>query len=270
MIHERIMDCSAFCTASSFDIKSFYQTIKSRYKTSLFRDVLHIETFKEDGEDIIDVLYFPYGAVICWGANIKEARRFLEEVEEFQREPLKVIETDDFSYSYGEELKMIEDDIILPDEELLTKVAVSHGLAQSVKLGAFEFTISEAFEKTKHIPEDLAKKGKIRLSRKEIRKKMGELFIDRSSINLHVDVLDTPEFFWEYPELEPHYSYIANELDIETRGQVLNQRLDVLRELFEMLGNEVDNQHSTRLEWIIILLIMSEVILSILTHYDLI
>ena len=56
---------------------------------------------------------------------------------------------------------------------------------------------------------------------------------------LHVDVLDTPEFFWEYPELEPLYIMTANYLDIETRVEVLNQRLDVIHELFEMLGNEL-------------------------------
>ena len=99
---------------------------------------------------------------------------------------------------------------------------------------------------------------------------MGELFIDRSSINLHTDVLDTPEFFWDHPELELYYSTVANELDIETRGQVLNQRLDVIRELFEMLGNELNHQHSSRLEWIIIWLILIEVLITILTHFQIV
>lgn len=264
------MDCTAFCIASSFKIKSLFHSLKSRYKTTLYRDVIHIETFKDNGEDSIDVFYFPYGSVICWGASLEEGERFIKEVEDFLDQPLKEIEADDFTFSYNEELEIIENDIVLPDDDIMTKVAVSHGLAQSVKLGVFEDTISDAFEKTKHIPDDLAKKGKIRLSRKQIRKKMGELFIDRSSINLHVDVLDTPEFFWEHPELELYYSYVANELDIETRGQILNQRMDVLRELFEMLANEADNQHALRLEWIIIWLIMIEVIVTMLTHYNII
>lgn len=264
------MDCSAFCIASSFKIKSLFQSLKGRYKTTLYRDVIHIEAFKEDGEDIIDVFYFPYGSIICWGASLEEGKRFVSEAEDFQDQPIKEIETDHFNFSYNNQLQIIENEIVLPDENIMTKVAVSHGLAQSVKLGAFEDTISEAFDKNKHIPEDLAKKGKIRLSRKQIRKKMGELFIDRSSINLHTDVLDTPEFFWEHPELEPLYVYVAADLEVENRGQVLNQRLDVIRELFEMLANEVDNQHSTRLEWIIIWLILIEVVLTILTHFHLI
>ena len=81
---------------------------------------------------------------------------------------------------------------------------------------------------------------------------------------LHVDVLDTPEFFWEYSELEPLYAMTANYLDLETRVEVLNQRLDVIHELFEMLGNELNHQHSSRLEWTIIGLIVMEVILTLL------
>ncbi len=141
----------------------------------------------------------------------------------------------------------------MPNQDVLTRLAISHGIAQSVKLGTFENTVRRIFNHTRHIPEDLAKQGRIGLSRKEIRRKMGELFIERNSINLHVDVLDTPEFFWEYSELEPFYAMTANYLDIETRVEVLNHRLDVVQELFEMLGNELNHQHSSRLEWTIIL-----------------
>ena len=97
----------------------------------------------------------------------------------------------------------------------------------------------------------------------EIRRKMGELFIERNSINLHVDVLDVPEFFWEYPELEPLYQMIAKYLDLKTRVEVLNHRLDVVHELFQMLGSELNHQHSSRLEWFIIWLIIIEVLLSL-------
>ena len=31
----------------------------------------------------------------------------------------------------------------------------------------------------------------------EISKIIGEIFIQRNSVNLHLDVLDMPDFFWE-------------------------------------------------------------------------
>ncbi len=262
------MECHAFCTTSSFKIKPLYDSLKGRYKTTLFRDVIHLEIPREE-QHPIDVFYFPYGTMICWACTLEDAEIYLIEALDFQGQELKAREIDSFTFCYGKKFAFVDDEFHLYDHSVLTKLAVSHGLAQSVKLGAFEHTISEAFEKTRQIPEDLAKRGKISLSRREIRRKMGELFIDRSSINLYVDVLDTPEFFWEHPELEPVYKVVANELDIKTRGQVLNQRLDVIRELFEMLGNELNHQHSSRLEIIIIILILIEVVFSLLTNYDL-
>lgn len=256
------MDCRAYCTAASYQIKSLYEKIKGSSKATLYRDVVHVpvDTTEVKG----DVFYFPYGVTVCWGLPVSDCYINLDKIKEFEYQPLDEMETDEFTFIYGDVPKILDDEIILPNDEVLTRLAISHGVAQSVKLSSFESALRKTFDHTKYIPEDLARHGRISLSRKEIRRKMGELFIERSSINMHVDVLDTPEFFWEYSELEPLYAMTANYLEIETRVEVLNQRLDVVHELFEMLGNELNHQHSSRLEWTIICLIVIEVLLSIL------
>ena len=256
------MDCRAYCTASAYQIKTLYEHFKQvGANVALYRDVVH---FVIPGEVIGDIFYFSYGAAVFWGGSIEMCSPYLEQIKEFEEQPLDEIETDVFTFIVGEVPKIVEDEIILPNLDVLSRLAISHGLAQSVKLGTFESSLQKTFNHTKHIPEDLAKNGRISLSRREIRRKMGELFIERSSINLHLDVLDTPEFFWEYTELEPLYAMTANYLDVETRVEVLNQRLDVLHELLEMLGNELNHQHSSRLEWTIIGLIIVEVVVSLM------
>lgn len=255
------MDCRAYCTAASYHIKFLYEKIKGISKATLFRDVVHLPIDTSQGR--ADVFYFHYGVTVCWGLSVEEAYLYLNKIKEFEYQPLDEMETDEFTYTLGDVPKIVDDEIILPNDEVVTRLAISHGLAQSVKLISFESALRKTFDHTKYIPEDLARHGRISLSRKEIRRKMGELFIERNSINLHVDVLDTPEFFWEYSELEPLYAMTANYLEIESRVEVLNQRLDVVHELFEMLGNELNHQHSSRLEWTIICLIIIEVVLSI-------
>lgn len=256
------MECRAFCTASSYHIKALYDHFKQCGATvNLYRDVIH---FLVPNEPVGDIFYFPYGATVFWGISKEDCQNYLNETKDFEIKSNEDIETDEFSYNIGDSHRIIDDEITLPSLDTLNKLAVSHGLAQSVKLGTFENALRRTFEQTKSIPEDLAKYGSISLSRKEIRRKMGELFLERSSINLHVDVLDIPEFFWEYTELEPLYNMTAKYLDIETRVEVLNHRLDVIHELFDMLGNELNHQHSSRLEWTIIGLIVLEVVLTFL------
>lgn len=256
------MECRAYCTASGYHIKALYDRFRQvGASVNLYRDVIH---FAVPNEAVGDIFYFPYGASVFWGLNLEKCLLYLEQIKEFEEQPVEEIDMDEFTFIFGDMPKIVEDEIILPNLNVLSRLAISHGIAQSVKLSTFESAIRKTYNKTKVIPEDLAKHGKISLSRKEIRRKMGELFIERNSINLHFDVLDTPEFFWEYSELEPLYAMAANYLDIETRVEVLNQRLDVIHELFEMLGNELNHQHSSRLEWTIIGLIIMEVSLSLL------
>jgi len=253
------MECFAFCTASSYQIKRLYEYSKNTYTTSIYRDVIHIE-FPLDGA-IVDGFFFAYGASVFWGASKEQCINLLKILEPYESEPIKDFEVDEFTYSYDGITRVQDDEIFLPNTSSLTKLAISYAISQSVKLGTFETSILKAFNNNKHLPQDLATKGKIFLSRKEIRKKMGKLFIERNSINMHLDVLDAPEFFWEYTEVEPLYKIMYLYLDIGTRVDALNQRLDVLHELFQMLGNELNHQHSSRLEITIILLIVIEVLL---------
>ncbi len=255
------MDCCAFCHAVAYKLKPLKEELQNKYKTNMYRDVIHVEIPMD--EQVCDIFYFSYGSMVCWGLGKEQAFKFLELSKPFADPLSEEIDTDEFTYIQGESAKIVEDEITLPNRDPLTKLAISQGIAQSIKLGNFEIAIQKTFALTKQIPEDLAKYGKISLSRNQIRKKMGQLFIERNSINLHLDVLDQPEFFWEYPELEPLYTLIANYLDLANRVEVLNQRLSIVHELFEMLGNELNHQHSSRLEWTIICLIVIEVVLTI-------
>ena len=256
------MDCRAYCTAAAYKIKAIQEAYRNLYKINPHRDVVHLEISIPGGS--ADLFIFSFGSCVFWGFPKPFELEILKELSEYEEGLLDESETDEFTYVYDPAPKIIEDEIALPNHDVLTKLALSYGLAQSVKLGTFEIATQKTFNSTKYIPDELAKNGKISLSRREIRKKMGELFIERNSINLHVDVLDTPEFFWDHSELESLYRMVGSYLDIGTRVEVLNHRLDVVHELFEMLGNELNHQHSSRLELTIILLIVIEVVLSLM------
>ncbi len=262
------MRCTAYCTATSYDLVRLISYLKSSYTVTRFREVLHIKVHSASGSDKSvegDVFFFSYGALVCWGLDEKQELHTQTELRAFEQQPLELIEDDVFDYHYGTLAKIEDDEIILPDREIVTKLAFSHGLAQSVKLGVFERTIRKTIHLTKELPELLAQQGSIKLSRKDIRRMMGRLFIDRSSVNLHQELLDTPEFFWEHSDLESYYDLVAHYLDRERRVSVLNQRLLILQELFDMLAAELNHQHSSRLEWTIIWLIVIEVLLHIVT-----
>lgn len=249
------MDCIAYCTATSIDTFKLFENLKDKYSIRRYREVIYAAV--NDGE----VFFFPYAAIVCWNLDNPTCRELLTFLKQYEYQSIEDICDDEFTYDYGYTLEVDDDNIILPDHGVLTKLACSHALAQSVKIDSFEQTIQKTINITKELPEVLASQGRINLSGKEIRRMMGRLFIDRHSINLHQELLDTPEFFWEHSDLEPTYNLISHYLDRERRVNVLNQRLTVLKELFDMLNNEINHKHSSRLEWTIIFLIMIEVVI---------
>lgn len=259
MIHR----CTTYCTAAAYDLPRLFQSLQTFGSAQLFRDSIHL-LIKEDRRVKGDVFYFSYGSVVLWGFSDEEEQSILNSLKEYERDPIPRPEMDEFTFLYGDAMQIDEDEIILHNKNTLTKLAISHGLAQSVKLTTFEEIIQKTIDNTKSLPDNLARKGKISLSRKEIYQKMGELFSERNFINIHSEILDTPEFFWNYPELEPFYRRTAHYLDLNKRVEVLNKRLTVVHELFQILSNELNHQHSYRLELSIIILIAIEVTIAVL------
>lgn len=260
------MRCVSFCTAESYDLRGLSNSFKRKgYLTRLSRDVLHVSNTKKPG----DIFFFSHGSFVCWGFSKRQELKWVEYVKEFAYHLLANPESDRFCYRLGEETTIDAherfkiDVITLDSDHAEVKLAISYGLAQAIKLEAFEDAIQVAIKKNGNLPEEIANRGVTSLSRTALFKRMGEIFIARSSINLNSEYLDTPEFFWRNPNLEPSYMMTKKFLDIPSRVMSLNQKLDVLQDLFDILNSQVEHRHSSMLETIIILLILIEILISI-------
>ena len=192
---------------------------------------------------------------------MKRKKRLIDQLLKFAVNPLENYVEEDlaFQVSESEGVRIRNDLIDVDDLTELTCLALSHALAQSTKLAFFEASIEETIKKTKYIPEALAKKGTIALSRKKLARERGRVYLEKSHIILQYNLLDTPEFIWEYPELEHYYLALSRYLEIAPRATVLKSRLEVIQELLEMMADEQKHSHSSMLEWIIIILIAIEI-----------
>jgi uncharacterized Rmd1/YagE family protein len=245
--------CRAYYVAKNFFFENLKTAYFQKYKCSTYRDVLYIDY--APGE----IILFPYGVIVAWGLGPELVREVLEEIKPFEEEPLSHILSDEFSFSESDDFSIKNDLIALTSNNIFEKLAISHAIAQSVKLQEFEIKAQQTIEENSHLAQNIAQLGKSLLSRKQLTKKRGSLFLVKSDINLHGDLLDTPEFFWNYPETERFYEVMAKYLDVAARIEILNKKLQVIHELLGMLSDEQNHKHSYRLEWIIILLIAVEI-----------
>ena len=259
--------CISYSTAMGYPLKEIVLELRKNYRLSQYKEAVFVDYGTDPYGGPRGVFVFVFGTFVCWGLSRNEEEEILHFLKSYEEGSYEFIEKELLGYTYGEKGAIVDDCLILPSKDISVKLAYSFALAQSSKLAVFEGIVKKTTNATRFLPEQLSKHGRIPLSKKEIQKKMGELFIERSSINLHFDALDTPEYFWEHSELEPLYTITVNHLDIKNRVDLLNRRLDVMHDLLEVLDNELNHQHASRLEWIIILLIMIEVAISLVKFY---
>ena len=294
---------TAYCTCASYRMKDLLRWLKDRkriHNTSpkLFDECLYTPfTYKDwrsdsntsneedgNGHKLIrladeggeidmgkrsDLFVFEYGVVIMWGFTQKEEAAFLEDLAKFESEKLAAedIQVEEFNYyiTKSYQPRIYNDFITLKDDSnYMLKLSISHALAQSVKISLFEELVDNTIEDTQDIPQQIAHTGKVEMSRDEIMKSIGELFILRININLHGSVLDSPELMWAEPHLEPIYQATRGYLEINQRVELLNQRLEVISDLLQLLKEQLGHSHEENLEFIVIVLVGVEVLVSII------
>ncbi|PLY15293.1 MAG: sad1-interacting factor 2 [Sedimenticola sp.] len=247
--------CISTSLAKRFSFEDLVNKLTDKYRCTRYRDALHIE---DDGH----IFLFRYGVMVTWDISHDCEKRIRHEIEPFCINPLPDPYFEHFNFELNADQNRISGDrICIEGSDALQLMAVSHGLAQSSKLNELESYAEQTIEETAHIPRSMAVKGRTNLSRRDISKMRGKLFLVESDINLHHALLDTPEFFWEYPEMENLYIMTAKYLDIQPRIEVLNRKLTIIHEIFGMLADEQKHKHSSLLEWIIIWLIAIEILI---------
>ncbi|EQC44571.1 hypothetical protein M899_2384 [Bacteriovorax sp. BSW11_IV] len=250
--------CVGHCLADSFSFKELTESLAKKYSIKIFKDSIFIN---RDGADIF---LFPYGVLVTWSQGDFDIVGFKEEIKSFMNVPVKEdsLSIDEFLYSPNNDSFQVSDDhIYLKENNKVMKLAISHAVAQSMKLSQMETSIQKSIEDTAHIPRELSISGTIKLTKKQMGQMRGLLYQKKSRVNLHYDLLDKPEFFWEYPELDDYYLKTKNYLEVENRLSVVNKKLEVIDQLLSILSEELNHRHSSKLEWIIIWLIAIELVI---------
>ncbi len=246
----------ALCIAERFQFDALYEFLSRQTHAARMRNVIVLAP-----DEGVHAFLFDYGVCVLFQYDYESEKRLIDQLRTYAVNPLAALveEELEFEKTVDEGIRIRNDLIGVDDVSELTLLSLSHALAQSTKLASFESSIEETIKKTKYIPETLAKKGSISLSRTKLARERGRVYLEKSHIILQFNLLDTPEFIWEYPELEHYYLSLSRYLEIAPRATVLKNRLEVIQELLEMMADEQKHSHSSMLEWIIIILIAIEI-----------
>lgn len=211
-------------------------------------------------------ILFRYGVVVLIGLNALEEDEFLRGLE--HRMTGKSARRD-------EEIAIIEltperEDQIPPGGPICVQslsperlILIGEALAKSVVLARHEREVASVFDTTEPIARELARSGRMRGSRRSILQNIGSALLVRHRVSGPVEVAEKPDVLWDKPHLERLYARLEDEYELKERAESLNHKLAVIAESAQVLTDIIDTRRSLRLEIIIVLLILFEVIVTI-------
>ena len=281
--------CAAYCAKlpiSLSRVSSFFDAASDEGFTTgnieiFAADVVHVPLHVTESSHIhtAHAFMFSSGAAVFWGVPFAIRCALLKEIANMQEAPRNAtgdlhdfsVPMEEFDHEFIYRIDggkrgaaFINDEIRVSNfSDNLQLLALSYGLAQSVKLLIHEHAIDLLVIRTRSIPEELAEGGRIMMRDKEIKRFIGELLAARYSVSLVSDILDTPEFFWSHPELESLYHECSNAVELRQRARILDTRVQVIKDALDMLNSEITSASSHRVERAILGLIAVEVALEI-------
>lgn len=229
-----------------------------------------------------EIYFFQEGSVVCWNMAtseglevVKLAQRYCEKPNQLQAvldesEIMNVV-TDSVAQLKGSTVHIkgeVPDKPELRETIILEKFAFSNAMAQSVNLAIKEANLDAFVESIEPKTEELQDGKDVKITRRDLNRKLGEIFLLRHDINLRSDLLDTPDVYWEREELETLYRSMCTYLNIPKRTKVMNEKLNYCTHILELFSNQMNDTRHVRLEWLIIVLILIEVVFEFAHYYE--
>jgi uncharacterized Rmd1/YagE family protein len=211
------------------------------------------------------VTVFRYGVVVLFGLAVLEEDEVLRSLRARVIRPVEVREDETATI----EIAPDKDEQILPGGPILLKaitpehmLVIADALSKSVVLARDEREVSSVVEVVEPFARQLAEKGRAPEGRRAILKHIGNALLVQHRVSGRVAVADKPDVVWDRPVLDRLYTRLEDEYELKERAEALSRKLAVISDTAEVLTDMINTNRSLRLELIIVLLIMSEIVIT--------
>jgi uncharacterized Rmd1/YagE family protein len=215
------------------------------------------------------IVLFRYGVAVLIGLSQAEEHETLRNLQRRIIGPFDKIEDETAAI----EVSDTHDDQIPPGGPIQVKdlspqrlAVIADALAKNVALTRDEREVSRVFEVIEPLSADLAKRGRTPVGRKNMLRLIGRALLVRHRVTGRVEVEEKPDVLWDRWDLERLHARLADEYELKERAVILARKLEVVAETARAFTDLIDASRSLRLEVMIVLLIVVEVMITV---YDL-
>ncbi|QRM88275.1 RMD1 family protein [Lacinutrix sp. WUR7] len=207
------------------------------------------------------IYIFQYGMVSFFNMNASEIEVALEEIKPFCTTYFSEKLSEDIQIEVQENALKVEfNKVILPElnDEMIRLVMLN--ASQSVALDRYADITEELLIETHEHTKYLENKGKLDISGNTLKRFIGRVLNIKNRISENLYIFDSPDSTWENEQLNKLNQELKVSFDLKDRYRLIHDRIEIIKENLELFKDIMDHKESSRLEWIIIILIVIEVV----------
>lgn len=136
-------------------------------------------------------------------------------------------------------------------------------LSKSVALEKVERDLNKLLDEFEDIMEFLAQ-GVLNISDEKIAKMSARILGFKFDTLSYIMLLDKPDITWENQEAENLYMQLAQFYELKDRYEKIQAKAETLMDITQVLGTLTQEKRGNRLEWLVIILIGFEIILTLI------
>jgi len=250
--------------AELFNIKKFRAEFRAEAFSGSTSEVFYALT-----ENNRYLYIFDYGVIVFANYDAVAKSEFLQFVKNYATTLVAIDLSEEYRINTDEKLLkvLVKNDYVTVqqmDSSLLRIVMLNVG--QSVALEYYEVLTNDLISSSKHYILELEHRGKLSISKTNLLKYIGKVLNVKNSIVDNLYILDDPNLVWDNEELNLLNRHLKANFDINTRFKDLDYRLQIVEDNLTLFTDVLNVRESNRLEWIIIILILIEIMIALFFH----
>ncbi|KAL3501471.1 hypothetical protein ACH5RR_035920 [Cinchona calisaya] len=213
------------------------------------------------------MIVFQYGSAVLFNVEDHEAEKYLQIVRKYASGLLPEMRKDDYAVKekplMGKDMEGGLDCIVLKDLDTDSIRIISSVLGQSIALDHFVSQVDGMVEEFTEINRGMEKTGTFTLHRKKLFQLVGKANSNLADVILRVGLFDRSEIAWRDAKYAQIHEYLREEYEVTQRFGNLNFKLKFVEHNIHFLQEVLQNRRSDLLEWVIIVLLSIENVVSI-------
>ncbi|XEC97374.1 RMD1 family protein [Paenibacillus tarimensis] len=235
----------------------------------IMKDDILTSILRKNVDESQKVLVFSFGSIVFINhSHADEIRSFMNFVHSFEPD-IEIHNADRYSDDYSlhisenESIELTDEYVMVPEYETFYPELISTVLAKSVALEKTEEQLGKIHDKLETMIDRL-EKGKLRIGNKELARTTAKIVRHEYNTLAYIMILDKPDITWTSSTASEFYDRMLDFFELNDRYKILKSKTDILYHIMEGFSTISHSIRGLFVEWIIVILIVIEVILTVL------